>query len=232
MHSELKHVCAVPVREPPAGADPEQLAEVGAHVQSRVVPLLRAQVLSVKAEAGQLLAHLLLAQPERLATDERMAALDAKLQGVQTLRKGLQQTSLSPTQAAPVLNDASSAPLKHAVRAQDILARPHILLDNMVATIPEVAALCVSHAPEILEQVEIQVKYEGYIAKEQDMADKLGRLDHLVIPSDLDFHRLTSLSFEGRQKLSERRPSTLGEASRISGVSPSDLSVLMIYLGR
>jgi len=167
-----------------------------------------------------------------LATDERMAALDAKLQGVQTLRKGLQQTSLSPTQAAPVLNDASSAPLKHAVRAQDILARPHILLDNMVATIPEVAALCVSHAPEILEQVEIQVKYEGYIAKEQDMADKLGRLDHLVIPSDLDFHRLTSLSFEGRQKLSERRPSTLGEASRISGVSPSDLSVLMIYLGR
>lgn len=167
-----------------------------------------------------------------LATDERMAALDAKLHGVQTLRKGLQQTSLSPTQAATVLNDASSAPLKHGVRAQDILARPHILLDNMVATIPEVAALCASHAPEILEQVEIQVKYEGYIAKEQDMADKLGRLDHLVIPSDLDFHRLTSLSFEGRQKLSERRPSTLGEASRISGVSPSDLSVLMIYLGR
>ena len=65
-----------------------------------------------------------------------------------------------------------------------------------------------------------------------DMADRLGKLDHLVIPADLDFERLTSLSYEGRQKLTDRRPRTLGEASRISGVSPSDLSVLMIYLGR
>ena len=88
------------------------------------------------------------------------------------------------------------------------------------------------HPEHVLEQVEIQVKYEGYIAKEQDMADRLGKLDHLVIPADLDFERLTSLSYEGRQKLTDRRPRTLGEASRISGVSPSDLSVLMIYLGR
>ena len=76
------------------------------------------------------------------------------------------------------------------------------------------------------------MKYEGYIAKEQDMADRLGKLDYLRIPADLDFHKLTSLSYEGRQKLSDRKPNTLGEASRISGVSPSDLSVLMVYLGR
>ena len=82
------------------------------------------------------------------------------------------------------------------------------------------------------EQVELQIKYEGYIAKEQEMADRLGKLDHLQIPSDMDFQRLTSLSYEGRQKLSDRKPKTLGEASRISGVSPSDLSVLMVYLGR
>ena len=94
------------------------------------------------------------------------------------------------------------------------------------------AELCNSIAPEVTEQVELQIKYEGYIAKEQEMADRLGKLDHLQIPADLDFQRLTSLSYEGRQKLSDRKPKTLGEASRISGVSPSDLSVLMVYLGR
>ena len=102
----------------------------------------------------------------------------------------------------------------------------------MVKHVPSVAALCDSVAPEVTEQVELQIKYEGYIAKEQEMADRLGKLDHLQIPSDLDFQRLTSLSYEGRQKLSDRKPKTLGEASRISGVSPSDLSVLMVYLGR
>ena len=102
----------------------------------------------------------------------------------------------------------------------------------MASQVDSVRSCCSSHADEVLEQVEIQVKYEGYIAKEQDMADRLGKLDHLTIPEDLDFQRLTSLSFEGRQKLADRRPRTLGEASRISGVSPSDLSVLMVYLGR
>jgi tRNA uridine 5-carboxymethylaminomethyl modification enzyme len=131
-----------------------------------------------------------------------------------------------------LLANAKSSPLKHAVRAQEILARPHVKLDNMVQHIPTVAALCDSMAPEVKEQVELQIKYEGYIAKEQDMAERLGKLDHLLIPPDLDFQLLTSLSYEGRQKLSARKPNTLGEASRISGVSPSDLSVLMVYLGR
>ena len=102
----------------------------------------------------------------------------------------------------------------------------------MSHTAATVAALCDSMAPEVKEQVELQIKYEGYIAKEQDMAERLGKLDHLLIPPDLDFQLLTSLSYEGRQKLSARKPHTLGEASRISGVSPSDLSVLMVYLGR
>ena len=167
-----------------------------------------------------------------LANDERMSALDTKLRGVKSLRKNLQQLSVTPNEALPVLDAVQSSPLKHAVRAQEILARPHVTLAAMEAGIEAVGQLTAPHSAEVQEQVEIQVKYEGYIAKEQDMADRLGKLDHLAIPSDLDFHRLTSLSFEGRQKLSDRRPSTLGEASRISGVSPSDLSVLMVYLGR
>jgi len=167
-----------------------------------------------------------------LASDVRMRTLEEKAGGVKALRKGLENLSVTPDEAAPVLEAAASSPLKHAVRAHEILARPHLLLSNMADGIASVADLCLPHPSEVLEQVEIQVKYEGYIAKEQDMADRLGKLDHLVIPEDLDFQRLTSLSFEGRQKLTDRRPQTLGEASRISGVSPSDLSVLMVYLGR
>ena len=167
-----------------------------------------------------------------LASDVRMRTLEEKAGGVKALRKGLENLSVTPEEAATVLEEAASSPLKHAVRAHEILARPHLLLSNMADGIASVADLCLPHPSEVLEQVEIQVKYEGYIAKEQDMADRLGKLDHLVIPKDLDFQRLTSLSFEGRQKLTDRRPKTLGEASRISGVSPSDLSVLMVYLGR
>ena len=167
-----------------------------------------------------------------LASNERMAALESKLAGVHTLRNGLKKLSVTPSEAQPILDAVHSSPLKHAVRAQDILSRPHVTLEALHEGIDSVRALTTPHPAEVLEQVEIQVKYEGYIAKEQDMADRLGKLDHLVIPEDLDFTRLTSLSYEGRQKLTDRRPRTLGEASRISGVSPSDLSVLMVYLGR
>ena len=167
-----------------------------------------------------------------LASDERLQALEHKLNGVKQLRKDLQKLSITPEEALPVLDNVNSSPLKHAVRAQDILTRPHVTLAAMQCGIPSVHDVVALHPEHVLEQVEIQVKYEGYIAKEQDMADRLGKLEHLVIPEGLEFERLTSLSYEGRQKLKERRPRTLGEASRISGVSPSDLSVLMIYLGR
>lgn len=167
-----------------------------------------------------------------LASDERIQELERKLDGVKRLRTGLKKLSVTPEEALPVLENVNSSPLKHAMRAQDILTRPHVTLEALHQGIASVQDLVEPHPEHVLEQVEIQVKYEGYIAKEQDMADRLGKLDHLIIPADLDFARLTSLSYEGRQKLTERRPRTLGEASRISGVSPSDLSVLMIYLGR
>ena len=167
-----------------------------------------------------------------LASDERLRELEHKLDGVKQLRQGLKKLSVTPEEALPVLDNVNSSPLKHAMRAQDILTRPHVTLEAMQQGISSVQELVHPHPEHVLEQVEIQVKYEGYIAKEQDMADRLGKLDHLVIPADLDFERLTSLSYEGRQKLTDKRPRTLGEASRISGVSPSDLSVLMIYLGR
>ena len=141
-----------------------------------------------------------------LASDERMAALEAKLAGVQTLRKDLKKLSVTPNEAQPVLDAVQSSPLKHAVRAQDILSRPHVTLDALHEGIDTVRALTTPHPAEVLEQVEIQVKYEGYIAKEQDMADRLGKLDHLVIPEDLDFTRLTSTQLRGAPKT--HRPSS------------------------
>ena len=84
---------------------------------------------------------------------------------------------------------------------------------------------------EIIEQAEIRIKYQGYIDKERDLANKLGKLENLVIKDDLDYHQLTSLSFEAREKLSKIRPRTIGQAARMSGVSPADISVLAIYLG-
>jgi tRNA uridine 5-carboxymethylaminomethyl modification enzyme len=84
----------------------------------------------------------------------------------------------------------------------------------------------------VIEQVEINVKYDGYLAKEREMAEKLNRLEDVPLEFEMDYHRLTSLSIEARQKLDKVRPATLGQASRISGVSPADLSVLMVYLGR
>ena len=87
-------------------------------------------------------------------------------------------------------------------------------------------------ADDVVEQVEIRVKYEGYIEKEQAMADKMSKFETLAIPQDLDYKKLASLSSEAKQKLTEKKPQTLGEASNISGVSASDISVLLIYLGR
>ena len=85
---------------------------------------------------------------------------------------------------------------------------------------------------ECVQEAEILIKYDGYINKEYDLAEKLNRLDYVKLPADFDYHTLTSLSFEAREKLNKYRPETLGQASRISGVSPSDISVLAIFLGR
>ena len=89
----------------------------------------------------------------------------------------------------------------------------------------------ISH-DEVLDQVEIQMKYDGYIEREQDQAEKMSRLENVKIPQDLDFKKLNSLSTEAKEKLSHIKPITIGQASRVSGVSPSDVSVLLVYMGR
>lgn len=166
-----------------------------------------------------------------LASVERLKNLEKKLASIESVRKVLSTTSISPDSAERMLLECGSKPLKQKIKAEKVLTRPHIKLSKMIESLPELSKLS-GEKDDIVEQVEIRVKYEGYIEKEQAMADKMSKFERLTIPEDLDYSKLASLSSEAKQKLGEKRPKTLGEASKISGVSQSDVSVLLIYLGR
>ena len=169
-----------------------------------------------------------------LADDSRLNDLESKRSRVQAMRKGLEKLSVSPEDATGVLAAKASAPLKQKQKAISILTRPNIGINDMIDHMEGVAALSSANGltPSDLESMEVEIKYQGYIEKEQAVADKLQRLDYVSIPKDFDYHALESLSSEAREKLSAEQPDTLATASRISGVSASDLAVLLVRLGR
>lgn len=169
-----------------------------------------------------------------LAEEARLKALEAKRNRIQHMQKGLEQISVSPQEASELLLAQGSAPLKQKQKAISILARPNIGINDMIASISAIDHLSTKHAltRSDLDSMEIEIKYQGYIDKEQAVADKLQRLDYVTIPKGFDYHALESLSSEAREKLSSEQPNTLATASRISGVSASDLAVLLVRLGR
>jgi len=114
----------------------------------------------------------------------------------------------------------------------NVLARPQIDIVDIVTAVPRVKSFIENFSLESMEQAEILMKYEGYIAKEQDMVKKMQRLENIRLHENFDYSRLTSLSAEAREKLEKIRPQTIGQAARISGISPADISILMVYLGR
>jgi len=122
--------------------------------------------------------------------------------------------------------------LREKVSLWSLLRRPNIEIKDLRTLTDDVENLFADYKDDVLEQAEINVKYESYIEKEQLMVNKLQRLEHLNIPVDFDYMQLKTISIEGRQKLTKIRPQTIGMASRISGVSVSDVSVLMLYMGR
>ena len=169
-----------------------------------------------------------------LASDARLHDLENKRTRVLAMRKGLEKLSVSPEDAANLLASKESAPLKQKQKAISILTRPNIGVKDMIDHMGSVSELSNRHALKTsdLESMEVEIKYQGYIEKEQAVADKLQRLDYVTIPKDFDYHALESLSSEAREKLSAEKPDTLATASRISGVSASDLAVLLVRLGR
>ena len=169
-----------------------------------------------------------------LASDERMEKLEEKKGKLKAMATVLNKTSISPKEADALLNSKASAPLKQKQKAVSLLNRPNITFADLREHLPVIAQIIVDLdlTLDIQESLEVQIKYAGYIEKEQAIADKLQRLDTIAIPNGFDYHKLESLSSESREKLSESKPNTLSEASRISGVSASDLAVLLVHLGR
>jgi tRNA uridine 5-carboxymethylaminomethyl modification enzyme len=170
-----------------------------------------------------------LAEELGLAKEDRIRRFHEKQAAHRTLDKELNQRSVEPDEVNAFLTDRGSQPIKQRVRAHSLATRPQVELNELMHE------LKLSHpgwSEEVIQSVNIEIKYAGYIEKEREMANKLKRLDHIAIPNDFDFHSMTSLSAEAREKLSASRPTNLGMAGRISGVSQSDLAVLVVRFGR
>jgi len=171
-----------------------------------------------------------------LASNERNSRVQDKSEAIQRLRRFIEKQSVSPDEVNPILRKNGTPDLKQKVKLGSLLLRPQLKLTELSQAVSSLSQyinkLNTSLQTEIMEEVEIQLKYGGYIEKEQELANKLNRLDNLNLSADLNYHEIISLSSEATEKLSKLRPSTLGQASRIAGVSPSDISVLTVYLGR
>ena len=162
-----------------------------------------------------------------LASEERYAAVCRKKEAV----SNLDSICASKKVRAEVVNDylisRGSAPLSDSKRLSELVARPELSLKDLLEIVP-----CGTFSSEVVESVEIGIKYEGYIEREKQQAEKNNRLEYIKIPADFDFDRVQSLSIECRQKLKRYKPETIAQASRISGISPADISVLLVYFGR
>lgn len=166
-----------------------------------------------------------------LATDERLKKVEEKIQQSQELENFLKETSLKPHQINPILEELESNPVDQAYRASQILTRPNITL-NTLDKLSNIKEISHQYSDEVREQAEINIKYRGYIEKEKENVAKLHRLENIKISEDFDFSKISSLSAEAKQKLNLIKPKTIAQASRISGVSPADINVLLIFLGR
>lgn len=166
--------------------------------------------------------------------DRALERVERKVRDAERLVEEFRELSVTVAQTAPLLEKRRSAPLSQGCKADRILSRPNISMDDMRETFPSIEAFIVENdiADDAVQQAEITIKYEGYIEKEQENVRKLHRLESVAIPEDFDFMRIGSISIEARQKLEKIRPRNIGQASRISGVSPADISVLLIFLGR
>ena len=168
-----------------------------------------------------------------LANEERLEAVHKKIKDTAQLLNFYQTTSITPQEANPFLSEKNSAPIKQSDKMVKIYSRPNIGQAEMLQ-VEKVSSFITAHnfSQEVQEQVEIQIKYAGYIEKEKQNADKLNRLEAVKIPDNFDYYRLASLSHEAKEKLSTIQPKTISQASRISGINPSDISVLLVKLGR
>ncbi|MEP6749428.1 MAG: tRNA uridine-5-carboxymethylaminomethyl(34) synthesis enzyme MnmG [Bacteroidota bacterium] len=167
-----------------------------------------------------------------LASQERMEKVIAKRNGVEKIKTVLKDFTIDPSEIQSLLEEKSSAMLVQKQKAIQLILRPNIDLLSLMNALPELQNKLHQYSAETIEQAEIQLKYQVYIEKEHDLVKKMAQLEDLLIPETFDYNRINSLSNEALQKFKKIRPRTLGQASRISGVNPSDVQILMIFMGR
>lgn len=167
-----------------------------------------------------------------LASQQRMERVKEKIEKVEEVKIVLQALSVEPEEVNSYLKSVQSSMLDVRQKAAQLILRPNISLQQMQQQLPTVQNALATFDTEVLEQVEIQLKYNSYIEKEKELALKMGQLEDLLIPESFNYEKLNSLSNEAKQKFTKIKPRTLGQASRISGVNPSDVQILMVYMGR
>ena len=166
------------------------------------------------------------------ASEERLKAVENKQQQTEKILDQLRNSSVQPEEANSYLVSSGTSPIKQKVKLSSILSRPQVSMESILKTKEFDHFHLNSFHKDCLQQAEIKIKYDGYIQREKEMADKLNRLEDVKIKPSFDYSLLSSISAEAREKLAKIKPTTIGQASRISGVSPSDISVLLIHFGR
>ena len=167
-----------------------------------------------------------------LASQERMDTVMKKRQDIEKVKRLLQDISLDPQETEKYLLEIGSAPLNQKQKAIQLLLRPSVDLPGLKNKVDKIQKALVEFDDDALQQAEIQIKYDVYIEKEKELARRMGQLEELSIPVDFDYDRVSAISAEALQKFKKIKPRTLGQASRISGVNPSDVQILMVYMGR
>ena len=164
--------------------------------------------------------------------EKRMARVKEKKKAIKEINTFFNKYSVAPDLINPYLSSKGSAPIRQKVKLNGILLRPQVSIHTLRKALPEVDTWLSKHDRETIQIAEVGMKYEGYIRKEQEMVEKMNRLEEVFLKEDFNYNALQSLSAEAREKLTKIKPRTIGQASRISGVSPSDVSVLLVHVGR
>jgi tRNA uridine 5-carboxymethylaminomethyl modification enzyme len=167
-----------------------------------------------------------------LASQQRMDDVQQKIEKSDELISFMKDLSVSPEQVNDMLVNHGSEPIRQRQKLLSLLTRPQISLQDLITVIPELRERTANLHQTTIENAEISTKYEGYIQKEKAIVEKMEKLEHISLDENYDYSRITSLSAEARQKLEQIKPKTLGQASRISGVNPSDISILLVHMGR
>ena len=167
-----------------------------------------------------------------LATQERMDMVRSKREGVAKVKAILNEYAVTPEDINPFLEKLSSSPITEKQKLSKTLLRPGIELNELASHLPALKTKLKNFSSDILEQASIQVKYEIYIEKEKELVERMSQLEDLKIPETFDYKKIQALGNEAREKLTKIKPTTLGQASRISGINPSDVQILMVFMGR